>query len=149
MSGTNAVKAKKAVIDLLGEAFAATTVQVSYHYPGRSAERELVHGGVVTGTHGFLAMKGRRPRHARDEELVFRLHVVVSKPGDDPYDAELRCTEIGDEIENALSERFAVDAVPGLLSIRVTAVDLDSDSDDQGAIAVLTYDVACRSILDE
>lgn len=148
MAGTNAVRAKKAVIDALAAALAGTGVLVSYHFPGDDADRELVHGGRVAGNHQYHAMKGRRARHAREEDATFRLFVVVTKPGADPYDVELRCTEIGEAIENALSESFAVDGVPGLLSIRVTAIDLDSDSaDDEGAIAVLTYDVTAKSVV--
>lgn len=146
MAGTNAVKAKRAVVDLL--AAHLTGVQVSYHYPGRNAERELVHAGRVEGTHGFHAMKGGRVRHARAEDLTFRLHVVVREYGADPYEVELRCAEIGEQVEHVLSERFLIDGVPGLLSIRVTAVDLDSDSDDEGAMSVLTYDVTCKSVVE-
>jgi hypothetical protein len=148
VAGTNAVKAKKAVIDLLTTAFASTVVQVSYHYPGDDAERELVHAGRVEGSHSYHAMKGRRPRNPREEDVTFRLFVVVTRPGADPYEVELRCTEIGEAIEHALSESFAVDDVPGLLSIRVSAVDLDSDTaDDEGAIGVLTYDVTVKSVV--
>jgi hypothetical protein len=148
VAGTNAVKAKKAVIDVLDAALTPTGVQVSYHYPGDDAERELVHAGRVEGNHSYHAMKGRRPRHPREEDATFRLFVVVTKPGATPYEVELRCTEIGEAIEHALSESFAVDGVPGLLSIRVTAVDLDSDTaDEEGSIAVLTYDVTAKSVV--
>ncbi|GLY55218.1 hypothetical protein [Lentzea sp. NBRC 102530] len=147
MAGTNAVKAKKAVIDLLTTTFEGTGVQVSYHYPGRVPMRELVHAGRAEGSHAFHAMKGGRPQHARQETITFRLMVVVERPGADPYDVELRCVEIGEEIENALSTAFSVGGVPGLELIRVTGVDVDSDVDDEGAFAVLTYDVTTVSVL--
>lgn len=147
MAGTNAVNAKLAVITALQAAFADTEVQVSYHYPGRDGLRELIHAGRVEGSHSYFAMKGSRTRHAREEDITFRLFVCVLKPGEDPYVAEARCVELGVEIEHALSERFALDGIPGLLSIRVTAVDIDSDVEDEGAMAVLTYDVACKSVV--
>jgi hypothetical protein len=145
MTSTNAVAAKKAVIDHLTTAL--PEVQVAYSYPGRNPARELVHAGRVEGNHSFFAMKGTRARHAREEEATFRLHVVVEKPGFSPYDCELRCAEIGEEIEHALSATFTLDGIPGLLSVRVTAVDLDSADEDEGAVGVLTYDVTCRSVL--
>lgn len=146
MAGTNAVAAKKAVIDALTTRM--TDTQVSYHYPGRFAERELVHAGRVEGSHQFHAMKGARTRHARQEGITFRLFVVVRIPGGDPYDAELRCTVLGAEVEHELAAAMSVDGIPGLVMIRVTAVDLDSEADDEGATAVLTYDVACKSVIE-
>lgn len=145
--GTNAVRAKKAVIDLLTTAFEDTAVQVSYGYPGHDPMRELIHGGRAEGSHSYFAMKGSRPRHPREEDVTFRLFVVVTKPGVEAYDVELRCVEIGDEIEDGLSTAFSVDGVPGLHAIRVTAVDIDSEVNDEGAIGVATYDVACKSVL--
>lgn len=146
MPGTNAVAAKKALIDALDAAPALADVQVAYAYPGHDPERELIHGGRVEGDHTY-PVSGSGPRFKRDEDLTIKLHIVVSKPGATPYDVEVRCQEIGVVVEELIAGDPDLTGVTGLLWTGITAVDLDSDSDDDGAIGVLTYDVGARSRL--
>jgi hypothetical protein len=149
-TATNASAAKKALIALVAQILAANPgtagVEVTYAYDGRRHERELVHAGRVEGSQEYATFGGGRARLSRDESLTIKLHVVVYRPGDEQQDAEDRCVEIGTVIEEALAAASKPD-IPGLVWAGVGTVDLDGDVDDDGAIGVLTYDVAVTSRL--
>lgn len=147
MAGTNAVKFKKALIDALSSSPALEGVQVSYHYPGDDPERELIHGGAVEGPQEYPVMRGGGGRLPRNEELTFKLHIVVTKPGSDPYEAELRATELGEVVEELLAADPDLTGLEGVIKSGVTNVFVDSDVDDEGAIGVLVYDVTVKSRL--
>ncbi|HEV2778547.1 MAG TPA: hypothetical protein VGX25_04030 [Actinophytocola sp.] len=149
MAGTNAVAAKKALIDGLAAApdLVNAGVQVAYSYPGHDAERELIHGGRVEGTHDY-PVSGSGPRFKRDEQLTIKLHIVVTKPGATVYDVEARCAEIGTVVEELIAGDPDLVNVPRLQWTGISAVDLDSSEEDEHAIGVLTYDVFAKSRLD-
>jgi hypothetical protein len=147
MSGSNAVAYKKALIDGLAAASALAAVQVSYHFPGNNSERELIHAGRVEGTQSYPVSRGGAGRFPRDEELTVKLHIVVTRPGADPYEVEARCIEIGKVVEELIAGDPDLTGLTGIIYSGITAVDLDSDSDDDGSIAVLTYDVFFKSRL--
>lgn len=149
MAGTNAVLIKKALFDALAEAPELEDVQVSYGYPGPHVDRKLIHGGKVEGSQRYPVMRGGGGRHPRTETLTFKVHIVVSIPGDTVYDVELKCTELGTVLEEWLAAKpdLGPSAPEGLLFGGLSYVDLDSDADDEGAIGVLTYDVTFESRL--
>lgn len=152
MAGTNAVYIKKALVDALTEAPVLESVQVEYGYPGPHVERELIHLGKVEGSQSYPVMRGGSGRHPRKEVLTLKVHIVVSVPGASVYDVELRCAELSTELEHFLA------ANPDLTGYMpadggqviyggLTYVDLDSDSDDEGAVGVLTNDLTFESRL--
>lgn len=154
MAGTNAVKFKRALIVGLGTRMAGipsvAAVQVAYKYPGRTVEREVVHGGRVEGDQRFPVMNGGAVRIKRHEVLTVKLHIVVHAPGDEAEEAEVRAVEIGTVVEELLAADpiFALTDLGGqMIQAAITALDLDSDEDDDAAIAVLTYDIECESRL--
>ncbi len=148
MAGTNAVVIKKALFDALEEA-GLDDVQVSYGYPGPHAERKLIHGGKVEGTQRYPVIRGGGGRHPRAEVLTFKVHIVVSLPGASVYEVELECSNLGTVLEEWLAgnPNLAGHAPESVLYGGIASVDLDSDSDDEGAIAVLTYDMTFESRL--
>lgn len=149
MAGTNAVLIKKALFDALEDAPALQDVQISYGYPGPHVDRKLIHGGKVEGSQRYPVMRAGSGRHPRQESLTFKVHIVVSLPGASAYDVELSCTEIGSTLEEwlAANPNLGGYAPDGVLYGGLSYVDLDSDSDDDGAIGLLTYDVTFESRL--
>jgi hypothetical protein len=144
MAGTVAVAVKKAIIDGAAARFADTDVKTSYHYPGDDPQRELIHGDSVSGDQGYPLMRGTG-RWPRDETLSVRICIVVTKPGADPYDCELRAVEIGQELEEFIADDPGIAGLDGLISIGVSNIDLDSAYDDDQAVAVLVYDFAVKA----
>ncbi len=149
MAGTNAVLIKKALFDALEVAPGLESVQVSYGYPGPHVDRKLIHGGKVEGSQRYPVMRGGGGRHPRTENLTLKVHIVVSLPGASVYEVELECTKIGSTLEEWLAAKpdLGASAPEGLLFGGLSYVDLDSDSDDDGAIGVLTYDASFESRL--
>lgn len=153
MSGTNAKRAKKALIDGIRVLFAATPavedVTVLYGYRGHEHTREFVHAGRVFGPQSYPVMGGGAARFKRDENLTIKLSIVVEIPGGDQEEAEDRATAIGTVFEEWLA---ATASLPGyqpgeVISVGVTQVDLDTDTDDDSALSVLTYDVEVNTRL--
>lgn len=153
MGGTNAYLAKKRLLDSVRLWLAAdeTTdqVTVTHGYRGHEAFRELVHTDRVFGQQSYPVMGGGNARFKRDETLTIKLNVIVNIPGGDQDEVEARATEIGSVIENGVAATASVTGYePGEMVVTgVTAVDLDSDADDDGATAVLTYDVGVTTRL--
>lgn len=149
MAGTNAVAAKQALVAKIAaleiEASDGGALQVAYSWPGRDAQREVVHGGKTTFNRQPM---GYDPR-SREEALEVTLWIVVVKPGADVAECETRAVEIGTVIEEALAAdpKFAAKAVPGLLLATVEGGELDGDFDDDGAAAILQYRVGFTSHL--
>lgn len=148
MAGTNAVTVKKALFDALEEGLADVDVQVSYGYPGPHVDRRLIHGGKVEGSQRYKIMR-TGGRHPREETLTFKVHIVVSFPGSSEYEVELECSNLGTVLEEwlAANPNLAGHAPEGVHFGGISYVDLDSDSDDDGAIGVLIYDVTFESRL--
>ncbi len=146
---TNAVVIKKAMFDALEVSPELEDVQVSYGYPGPHVDRKLIHGGKVEGPQRYPVMRGGGGRHPRQESLTFKVHVVVALPGANEYEVELACTEIGDALAKWLASHpdLGGNAPEGVLYGGLSYVDLDSDSDDEGAIGVLILDASFESRL--
>lgn len=154
MSWTNAVAGKKALIDALDASAApaltrpdGTRVKFAYSYVGNEHERELVHAGKVEGQQSYPVFGGGQARFKRDENLTIKLHIVVTIPGGSQYEAELRATEIGGVVEELVAKATLAGLNGQVIKVGITGVDLDSDADDDQAIAVLTYDVGVDSRL--
>lgn len=147
MAGTNAVAFKRALIARLENSPLLEGTKVSYFWPGDDDNRELVHLGTVEGVQDFALFRGGGARLPRNEELVVKLHVVVTKPGTDPDEVEARATEIGAVVENVLASDPELDDIEGILYSGITGIFLDSSFDDDGSIALLTYDIRVKSRL--
>lgn len=147
MAGTNAVAFKKALFDALAEAPALEGVQVSYGYPGDDAERELIHGGRVEGPQSYATIRGGGGRFPRDEELTVKVNIVVTKPGADPYEVELRATELGTVVEELLAGDPDLTGLTGIVYSGIANLFVDSDVDDDGAFGLLVFDVMVKSRL--
>jgi hypothetical protein len=151
MAGTNVVAAKKALIakiaalDLGGEQ--AGGVQVAYSWPGRNAEREVVHGGLSTFDQNPLAFRagGRCPRQ---EDVTVEIHVAVTIPGGSEEDVDTRAAEIGTVIEDAIAADPTLADALNLKIARVDGGELESGFNDDAAAAVLTYRIILKSTLD-
>ena len=148
MAGTNAVAYKKALTDAVAAApqIIADDIQVGYDWPGH-VERELIHGGRVEGAQSYPVSRGGGGRFPRDEELTVALHIVVRAPGGTIYEAELRASEIGTVVEELLAANPALTDVAGVIYSGIAGIELESDYDDDDAIADLTYQVLLKSRL--
>lgn len=146
MSGTNTYRAKKALLDgieaLLGAEPTTDEVKVTYAYRGHEHERELVHGGRAFGSQSYPVSSGIG-EFPRDEDLTIKLYVVIDLPGCDQEEVELRAVAIGTRIETWIATTASLPGFdPGeVTSVGIGAIDLDSDADDDGALATLEYDV--------
>jgi hypothetical protein len=144
---------KGAVVDTARLALAGdpstNQVTVAYAYQGKEHERELVHGGRATSTQSYPVSGGGSPRHKRDSTVTVKLHIIVRIPGGTVEDAEDRACAIGLVIENRIATTADLGNPTGLQVIRagIAADDLDSDYDDDSAIAVFTYDVEATARL--
>lgn len=121
-------------------------VKVSYS-PPRDLLREAVWGGRVAGP---VALKGfaGSVRVKRSEELSLQLHVRVWTPGQKTAETvEARAAAIGDVIALYLAANWTIGDLANLKSATVSALDLDSWTDDDGAGAVLTMTVDLMSYL--
>jgi hypothetical protein len=153
VSGTSAKRAKKALIDGIRVLFAATPstadVTVTYGYRGHEHTREFVHAGRAFGPQSYPVMGGGGARFKRDETLTIKLHIVVEIPGGDQEEAEDRVTAIGTVFEEWLAATASLPGyTPGeVISVGITAVDLDTDTDDDSALTLLTYDVEVNTRL--
>lgn len=146
MAGTNAVRAKKALVAgvkaLLAAESTTDEVKVTYAYRGHEHEREVVHAGRVVGSQDYPVSSGIGP-FPRDENLTIKLHVVLAIPGADQEEVEQRV----EDIVNFIGDWIALTAdLPGFepgetFSVGVAAVDIDSDADDDLTMAVGTLDI--------
>ena len=149
MAGTNAFRAKKALIDALAASpdLGDAGVQVAYSWPGERAEREVVYGGRAAWVCTPLTMRGGR-RMPRKESLTVDLHVAVTMPGADPVDAEARVVELGTVVEEYLAATTTLSDLEGLRLATIAGGDLDHMITDEEVIAAITYQVAFLSTLD-
>lgn len=151
MAGTNVVAAKKALIakiaalDLGGDQ--AGGVQVAYSWPGRNAEREVVHGGLATFDQNPLAFRGGG-RCPRQEDVTVEIHVAIAIPGGKEEDVDTRAVEIGTVIEEAVAADPTLADAPNLKIARVDGGELETGFNDDGASALLTYRIILKSTLD-
>lgn len=148
MAGTNAAAAKAALIAKIGALTGLGDFQVSYSYPGRTTDRDLVYGGRITGPISLSAMRGSG-RLKRIEDPVLNLHIEVARPGEDTSAVtEARACAIGAGIENYLATNPTLeDAVTGLLLVTPQGFDMESAVVDESSITVLTYQILLKSHL--
>jgi len=130
MSGTNAVRCKRALIDRV-KVLLGSDVQVEYAFPGRTIQREAVWAGKVTFSQDLATMRGGG-RASREERLIVNLHIGVEQPGGDEevYDAELRAADISQTIEDYLAANPTLEGLSGLLVAAVAEGELDQGVDD-------------------
>jgi hypothetical protein len=148
MAGTNAAAAKAALIAKVGTLTGLGDLQVSYSYPGRTTDRDLVYGGRITGPIALSTMRGSG-RLKRIEDPVLNLHIEVARPGEGTSEVtEARACEIGTAIENYLAANPTLqDAVTGLLLVTPQGFDMESSIDDESSYTVLTYRILLKSHL--
>lgn len=148
MAGTNAAAAKAALIAKIGALAGLGDLQVSYSYPGRTTDRDLVYGGRITGPIALSTMRGSG-RLKRIEDQVLNLHIEVVRPGEDTAEAtEARACEIGAGIENYLAANPTLeDAVTGLLLVAPQGFDMESGLVDESSMTTLTYQILLKSHL--
>lgn len=142
MPGTNAVAAKKALIARLQTDPSLEGIQVTYAWPGKRAERELVCGGKWR----FAQRRGGYGS-AREEDLTLDLFILVRTPGADLAEVEDRAVEIGALVEAVAADPSWWGDVPGLKLAGVTSGDSNPGIDDDSAVCELAYHVACTSTL--
>lgn len=148
MAGTNAVAVKQALVTVLDALPALDGVQVIYSGRVRDLEREAIYFGKARWTNEFSAMRAGA-RIPRKELLTVAAYVFVATPGGTPEDAEARAQALGAVMENALADDPAGSALgaTGVKVVRAASGELDADVDDDGAYALLAYQLAITSIL--
>jgi hypothetical protein len=146
MAGSNAVEGPAALLGLL--ATALEPVQVTYDFPSRLAEREIVWGGDIGGPQEPLSMRGSG-RRSREERLIWQLRIEVAAPGKTALECARRATVISKIVEEALAAAFANDGagVAGLLQVAVVSFDLKNFNDDDGSYTDITLGVLLHSTL--
>jgi hypothetical protein len=148
MAGTNAAAAKAALITKIRALSGLGDLQVSYSYPGRTTDRDLVYASRISGTVALSTMRGSG-RIKRIEDPVLQLHIEVVRPGEDTTETtEARACAIGAGIENYLAANPTLeDAVTGLLLVAVQGFDIESYVDDESSITTMTYQILLKSHL--
>lgn len=111
-------------------------VQVVYAWPGKRAERECIHGGLMDWE--------KTPGGLDDEStaLVIEVHSVVHLPGSTMEETDVRAAELGAVIARAIADDDTLGGQPGVLGARVLGGDLEHGADDDGAASVLTQRIA-------
>jgi hypothetical protein len=146
MAGSNIVAVKRHIIatlpGLLG--IAGDYSYIGKHHDGK---REYLYlGSRATGTLAVSAMAGGG-RIMRAEDPKFSLAIVVRTPGKQTTEAaEARAVELGTIAEEWLAGNWTA-GIPGLMKLTITAFELESDIDDDGATALLTYTLQANSQL--
>lgn len=142
-SNARAVKAK-IITDLTALAIPSGSldgVQVAYAQP-RNIDRQWIYGGKVTVDQEISS--GRTGADTtREETATILLHIRAFMPGATCEDAETRALVIGAVLEGYFATTGPV--VTGLLDASVAGWELDSDYDDDAALADLTYQIRTQS----
>lgn len=145
MAGSNIVAVKRHIIATLPGLLG---IVGDYSYVGKhhDAERDyLFLGSKATGTVAVSAM-GAGGRFARAEDPSFSLAIAVRCLGEQTTEAaEARAVELGTLAEEWLAGNWKTADIPGLTSLVINAVDLESGADDDGADAMLTYTLQANS----
>jgi hypothetical protein len=139
----NLVAVKQALINVLAAAVTAAEenqVQVAYSWPGKRAERECVHGGLVE----WEQSSGGIAAGDDTASVTMLIHVVISHPGATVAETDARATAIGAVLEAGLIADDTLGGQAGVMSARVAGGDLDHGEDDDGASSVLTLRIALR-----
>lgn len=148
MAGTNAFAAKAALFDLLKASPALAGVQVCRFWPGGTVERECVFGGRTVWTTTPLTFRPANGRLPREEAITLDLHIRVMKPGAAPDEVEARAVVLGTVVEELLAADPLLGGAPGVALATIDGGDLDHGVEDESSVALLTYRVGFKSMLD-
>lgn len=145
MAGSNIVAVKRKIISVLPGLLG---IPGDYSYVGKhheSADREYLYlGSRAQGSMMAAAMAGGG-RFARSEEPSFSLAIAVRALGTETVEpAEARAVELGAAAEEWLAGNWTAD-IPGLMKLTITAFELESGIDDEGADTTLTYTLQAHS----
>lgn len=132
------VAMKQALIAHIAAAVTAAEleVQVAYAWPGKRAERECIHGGLMDWEETGAGLNEDKA------VLAVEVHSVVHLPGGTMEEADVRAAELGKVIARAIADDDTLGGQPGVLSARVLGGDLDHGANDDGATSVLTQRIA-------
>lgn len=140
MATSNAVAAKKAILDLIRAR--GVEYQVEYSQPS-TVDREGFYGGRIDMGQEISAGRGSQGLTTRDEDGTIAFHYHSYQPGSTCEEAEERALEMGADLEEVLA--LTTPDVAGLLDASVSGYELNSYANDEAAWAVLTYQVRIRS----
>lgn len=144
MAGSNIVAVKRRIIAVLPGLLG---IKGDYSYVGKhhDGERDYLYlGWRAQGSMTASAMAGGA-RFARSEEPQFSLAIASRTLGEETTEAaEARAVELGARAEEWLAGNWTAD-IPGLLALTITAFELESGIDDNGADATLTYTLQAHS----
>lgn len=148
MTVTEALAAKKALFDrltaLVVKPLPLAGVQVSYAWPGRSPQREVVYGGGVRFTRASAGHDGQRELWL--ETAIVGLYVRVTKSGVDVADTDARAVEIARVVETLLEDEPRL--AGGFTYTGITGGSADYAADDNGPVSILAYQVQIQYYLD-
>lgn len=116
-------------------------VQVTYSAPSK-IERATIYGGRIDVDQTIVSGRASGST-TREERATILLHVRVYRVGGTPAEAEAAAVAIAAVVEDYLAT--TTPSVTGLLNAEVTGWALDSDEDDDGALAVATLQVRTES----
>lgn len=149
MSTTQALAAKAALIDYLKAAADPVLqgVQISYGYPARDLEREVLYGGAGRYTRAMEGMGGGMGGLAYRVTVTVDLHIQVRVPGGTIEQAEARVMEIGSYVEDFLATNERLSELPGLLYAGATSGELGYALDDDAVTSALQLSVEFSSYM--
>lgn len=154
MAGTNLYAVQAALLTLLqgeqGSGEGLENVNVDWSYVGKHDITEYVFfGDEVGGPMNLAAMKGgSAARIRREENLTGSLHIRVRRKGQQTTQTAVqRACELGAVVEGLIALDPSLGGVTGLLKATVDNVACQSDVDDDGATAILTYTIAYHSTM--
>jgi hypothetical protein len=147
MTVTEAYRCKRALFDsltaLTAPGLSLAGLQVAYAWPGGTAERECVYGGVRF----TRANAGQDDRGVLWlETTTIGLYVRVGIPGAEVAETDARCEAIGTAIETSLAAQ--PDLGGGFTYTGMSGGTGDYAADDEGPTSVLAYQVQCQYYLD-
>jgi len=148
MAGTVAAATKRTLIGLLAaDPGRPADTQVEYGFPGRTLERAVIYAGKISGDVQLASMAGPTGRVSRREDLMLDLHIAATTPGEsDTAVVEDQVCEAAEFVAHFVAGNPTLDgSVDGLKLIRVAGIELDSDVEDESAVAVLTLKLAIMS----
>jgi hypothetical protein len=109
MAASTAPEAKRRILALLLDRAELNEVKISPGGPTEEEDREpemVYFDGPTVRDPSWIVMGGQM-----DEDYTLTLIVELTKPGDDEIDAEERCWELIDEIEQALRADLSLDGL--------------------------------------
>lgn len=143
--GTNAQRAKSALLALMQASVDFSGVQVEYAYPGLSHEmRECVYFGDVEGSVSLVSMRGGEALK-RGEDLVTTLYIEVTKPGVSVETNETRACALGAAFEAVIGTNPTLGNLTGLHLARISSFAMASSLTDEFTRTQIAYGVSFES----